>query len=878
MTFSPYLLFRRGTLGLDALADLAPARTWELLAEAEALRARRAGLAAELADAIHELVPVLPAEHRRDVLRLRRDVHNDRTPAHPEAAALLPEPCRAMFARWAEARATGDALIAEAEAGYPAELDVARKALAGVAVDEDFRRGVQLSGEDLHREVMSYAADPFDVRRKPSRRRRAESTITSYAYRVVFKPSPFGSFTEIGAQPWQQAGSGRPEQAPRVVQTRLNIGLLAWLAHQLRRVDGAADLVRVRLNNSLQLRGDRAVFVSRPLEGAAEAFAPDRVVTARNSELVQVLVAELGGAERTERDLLHRLVAAGLDPDAAARTLDQLVQVGLCHRGIGLPDQTVGAAGLLAARLRALGTGQALDWAGILQRLQDVEDGYAAAPAARRTELLAELRELLDRFVAATGCRAPAPDAMRTVVYEDVGTRGRAASWDPGLLERNRGHVELFQRLVPMLDDAGIEKLGLYRFATEQAGVGPDGVPLVDLYRAFAELAPDGATAVMSGVGDPHVEQVRAARGRVLDLLRGALAADPDAAELVLDPARLRALVGSAPEVLPPWRSTAYRVQLDRSGDRPLIVVNGVTTGHGVFFSRFCDLLAPEVPDSTVWDLGTAVRAHIAATAPRQTDITAALGLNFNLHPRLTPFELAYPGAVVRDGADGVLTLADLVVRPDPVHRRLLLVSTVDDEPIDLVPLNFLYPAAAPMLYRFLCAFAPTRTYRGGLWEQLDRAGDGPGAARRPRVLLGDLVLDRRSWWFPVDELPALDGLERQELGALAEFDRWRRGAGVPRTAFFRLLAPPPEPAGRDVLDETRRWALAARSARLHKPHFVDAHNPFLMHVLAKQARATPGAVVVFQEGLPAAHTYADGTGPTSAEEFFVEHTIREER
>lgn len=875
MTYSPYLLFRRGTLAADALADLVPARTWELLAEADRARDLRAGLAAELAEAIHEAVPGLAAEHRREVLRLRRDLHNDRTPARPEAADLLSEPCRATFDRWARARAAGDALLAEAEAGYPAELDAARKALAGVAVDEDFRRGVQLSGEDLHREVMAYAADPFDARRKPSRRRRAESTITSYAYRVVFKPSPFGSFTEIGAQPWEGAGTGRPERAARVGRTRLNIGLLAWLAQQLRRIDGGADLMRVRLNNSLQLRDEQAVFVSRPLEGAAEAFAPDRVVTARNSDLVRLLVAELGGGERTERDLLDRLVAAGLAPDTAARTLDQLVQVGLCHRGAGLPDQTVGAAGLLAGRLRAVGTDQALECAAILQRFQEIEDGYAAAPAVRRTELLAELRDLLDRFVAATGSPPPAQEAMRTAVYEDVGTLGGSASWDPGLLERNRDHVELFQRLVPLLDDAGIEKLGLYRFATEQAGVGPDGAPLMDVYRAFAELEPVQAAAVMSGVDDPHVERVRAARGLLFDLLRRALAADPDAAELALDPELLRAV--EVPEVLAAWRSTAYRVQLDRSGDRPLVVVNGVTTGHGVFFSRFCDLLAADGPG---WDLGAAVREHIAATAPRQTDITAALGLNFNLHPRLTPFELAYPGAVVRDGAGGVLTLADLTVRPDPARRRLELVSTQDGQPIELVPLNFLYPAAAPMLYRFLCAFAPTRTYRGGLLDQLDRSGDGPGAARRPRVLLGDLVLDRRSWRFPIAELPALHGLERQELGALAEFDRWRRAAGVPRTAFFRLLAPPPEAAGgqRDVLDETRRWALAARSARLHKPHFVDAHNPFLMHVLAKQARASTGEAVVFQECLPAADTYTDGAGPTSAEEFFVEHTIREKR
>jgi hypothetical protein len=196
----------------------------------------------------------------------------------------------------------------------------------------------------------------------------------------------------------------------------------------------------------------------------------------------------------------------------------------------------------------------------------------------------------------------------------------------------------------------------------------------------------------------------------------------------------------------------------------------------------------------------------------------------------------------------------------------------VDNQPLDLVPLNFLYPAAAPPFYRFLCAFAPTRTYRGGLWEQLDRGTTG--AATRPRVLLGDLVLDRRSWRFPVHELPALDGLERQELAALAEFDRWRRAHGLPRQCFFRMLAPRPAPTGeRDLQAELRQWALEARSARLHKPHFFDAHDPFLVHVLAKQARSTDGGTVLFHECLPAADDYTID-GPANAEEFFVEYTM----
>src|SRR5690606_3731261 len=135
----------------------------------------------------------------------------------------------------------------------------------------------------------------------------------------------------------------------------------------------------------------------------------------------------------------------------------------------------------------------------------------------------------------------------------------------------------------------------------------------------------------------------------------------------------------------------------------------------------------------------------------------------------------------------------------------------------------------------------------GGLWDQLDRAdavaGRAAGLTRvpaeprtLPRALLGDLVLDRASWRLPAADVPGPEGLERQEAAALAAFGDWLGRQGIPRHTFFRLTTPPPVPAGqRDLLAETRQWALEARTARLHKPHYLDARNPFLLQVFARR-------------------------------------------
>ncbi|ROO63251.1 lantibiotic biosynthesis dehydratase-like protein [Micromonospora sp. Llam0] len=861
--FSPYVLFRRGAFGLPALRGLVPERFWALLDEAEETARRRAPLRQKLADALYAAVPLSATEYRRELLAIRRAVHNDRMPPSPSCPDLLSDPLRGLLDEWRAERGIAEGLAARTEEVLAAELSAGRQALAEVARGEDFQRGVQLSGEDVYREVMAYAGNPLEARRKASRTRRAESTVTSFAYRVALKPSPFGAFTEIGAGPWAPV----PTTAVRRTQVRLSVGLVMWMLHQLHRIDGADALLRVRLNNSLRVQDGRAVFVRRPIEGSEDGFEPDKVVVARHTDLVRALTTILGAGDLTVTELCDRLVAVGLPAASVRDTVEKLIRLGLCHRGLGLPDQTTDLAGEAAVRLRRLGTPQAAACAEILEGLRAIERTYGAASARRRTDLLAQLRTLVHRFAEVCSGPPPTPEAMRAALYEDVGTTGRPNTWRPQILAANCDNLDLLQRLVPVLDDATIEKLGLYGFFVQQFGSTAQ-VPLVEVYRRFAELPPAAASAVMCGVDDPTSATVHRLREDFFGLLRSRLAADPAAERLVLAPAELAAFVDRLPPSVAPWRSAAYRVQFDV--ETGTAVVNGMTTGRGVFFSRFCELLEPE--DSDGWSLATVLRRHVARTAPRQTDLTVVLGLNFNLHPRLSPMELVYPGSVAAPGGAAPLTVGDLSVRADRQRHRLVLVSDRDGQPIDLVPLNFLYPAAAPMLYRFLCVFAPTRTYRGGLWDQLDRA-DGPYVGPRPRLLLGDLVLDRRSWRFDIDDLPALAQLERYESSGLADFDSWRRSVGLPRQVFFRLVPPRAVPHGeRDLLAETRQWALEARSARLHKPHYLDTRNPFLAHVFAKQARAIRGGSVVLHECLPQT---ADQDGAGGAEEFFVEFNRR---
>lgn len=873
--FRPYVLWRRGMLPARELDALVPARTWAVVEEIRRGRDARAELAAAVSDEIYRLVPAVAPDERRDLLKLRRDLHNDRLPAPARVATAqraLSGAGRAALAGWLDSRRAEDGLLATAEATFADELREGQQRLARLAGDEEFLRGVQLSGRQLYRDVRGYVARGGAPAGSAKEHRRIQSTIVSFAARASLRPSPFGSFTEVGAHQWRP----EPSSPRRLRLATAARGLLTWMAYELHRIDGADQLLRLRRNHLAEVRGERVELFTRGADGGHESFGAERFVTLPHSTPVRLVLAALDGGPLPQSALLRRLTDAGVPPADASAFLDRLVAAGLCHRDLALPDQTPRLAEAIAARLAEVPTGQAAECARVFTGIQRIEDEFAGAGLDRRERLLAELDAQVHRFTQVCGMPPPPSYASRAPIFEDVGGLGTALSWRPALLERNAERFELMHRLLPVFDDSTIEHLGLYRFVAERFGPAAK-VPLLEVYRAFAKLAPADMSSFMLGAGDRSAEQVRRLRGDVLRYLAKLVDDAAGAPAVELDGGWLREFVDALPPFVPAWTDSAFRLQFvpATAEQAESVVVGDVTVGNGVFLSRFCDLL--DRPGR--WSLAEALRASLRTHHPRHADLTAVLGANVNLHPRLAPLEIVYPGAVGYPEHDGTVNLRELLVAADPVGRRLRLV-TGGGAPVELVPMNFLFPAAAPMLYRFLCVFAPVRTFRRGLWERL-RHGElvehQPGVPL-PRLTFGDLVLDRRSWQLPAAAIPA-DGAEEGSFAAILQLDRWRRELGLPTECFFRRVEPrtpagPAKatgPAGTDWLTQTHRWALEARNARLRKPHFLDFRNPYLLRVFGKHVRAFPDGLVVLQEALPAPSGYLGVGAPPAAEELLVE-------
>jgi len=876
-------MWRRGNIPFHELSSLVPNQTWKIVENLDKLRATRNGLREELLTGLYNLVPSVTPTERRALIALQRDVYNHRksgTAILDTVKQLLnPEQCQVLL-NWLATWQYEVHLLAEARETLSHELPTVRQKLAQLVADEDFMRGIQFSGAVLYQNVEAFIDSIRTSGNIPRRLKKTEVTLISFLYRAALKPSPFASFTEVGvlhqASP-STLNAVLHDNNKQVRMVHLSRNLLLVLERLLDQIEECREHFPLHLNNTVLHKGDKIEFFTRGLDGTPDAFGKERFVNLPLNGFIRLILKALKEGVCSRASLAEQLLLqSGVTETEARAFIERLVKIGLIERGSGLPDHEKRYARRIAEVLALIPGEKVRFCAEIFSKLADIEEEFSVALAKKRGYLWDQIQSQVDSFFDTVSTKVPAMDNVKSRIYEDVGTLEKPGSWDPALLETAKDDFVLLQQLLPLFNGAIIERLGLYEYFSTL--YGPEGTcdDILDFYKNFAQLDGRTVSSLMLGAHNPYVSRIRELRKTLFDSMKSLLRESESSFVLLLDKAWIQDFVRQFPEFLEPCESVAYRLQfLGGPEDERGLVFNGVATGYESSCSRFCDLFE-SANQEAFSSLREAVKSAINRRSCNieQVDMTAVLGLNINLHPSLTRLEIEYPGSRAFPEPERVLSLRDLRLCADAQRKRLRLFSKRNERYLNLVPLNFLFPTVGPQLYRFLCVLSPYMNFHGGFWEryiayvgesELDRSSF-------PRLQLGNIILERRTWKHEIDKITHIDINVQDELSLLIAASRWQEEMGFPREGFFRINDSGSSNAGSiDWKNEMKNWALSARKARLRKPHYIDFKNPFLLKILFKQLGTVSGGFFTLQECLPATDLYMMSRGPASAEEFVIE-------
>lgn len=326
-SLAPFAILRVAGLPFALATGLVPERMRHALGAVRDARRTMATARPILETALHVAAATDDRELRRDVLSLKRDVHNARLSAiSPERrdsiAQVLDHDTVSHLQAWTCAAATGAARAREVSAMLD---DVVRQhirpELAAIARKPEFLNPLALASPDLTRTLLADSHAPT----QPASTK-LDRSILAYVLRSTTKTSPFSGFLHTGVLIFTGSRSPWIDSRSRSVRTYVNRGLLALLAHQR----AVSPRVPVDLTCDVHARWDAGTIESVGAVHVQVARRSWRINLARRLRIHPALADRLrsglvrdaqgwsallspSGRESAEaRALVHRLVDAGV--------------------------------------------------------------------------------------------------------------------------------------------------------------------------------------------------------------------------------------------------------------------------------------------------------------------------------------------------------------------------------------------------------------------------------------------------------------------------------------------------------------------------------------------------------------------------------------
>ncbi|MET9878968.1 lantibiotic dehydratase [Actinacidiphila glaucinigra] len=868
-TLSPRFMLRLAGLPVGAAQRLrsADARRWADRVLDEEHRLAEAG--AGLSDPLAALVADNDDDAmRREVLRLRRAVFNNRLPQDvPGALALaarLDGPTGGELLAWLRDREAWEEERARGRTVLEGAFGEGRAALRELAAGEQLRTGLLLASPTLDGQLDAYVRG--DAAASGKRGRKIERSLLAYLYRTACKTSPFSTFTGVAVGEFR--ADGEPGGSVRVAErwtghARLNVVVLRRLADAVAADPGRRGDLLVSLASGWELDDERVRFVRRSVtagdDSAAVSFdaARDRLFFLRRSGALEGLL----GLLRERPRLRHRDLAAwlrrerGATAEEAERYLSALLQLGMVQLNSLHPDvHSRDPLRDFQEALREVGRPWATALAGRLEGTAAGVAAYAGAPLDRRRELLSGLRRELPAVVESLGVSGTT--LPQTLLYEDARAADGPVTADlRRWTELAEGPLRSLARVLPAFDVSLAQRLTFKGFFLARYGRGgrcDDLLRLVhdfhedlfEQYLLFTSQRPphdsrEGHQPEENWLGLPQITALDRARAAFVSGMREAWRrrdADPEAEELWIDDELVDAVAAELAPLPQGFAPQSHFVQLADRAEDPLVVLNGSYGGLCFPFTRFthCFDTAADSPG-----LSERLLTTLRAAQPRGAvfaEITAGSATtNLNLHGRLTDHQILCPGETGSAPPEARIHLDDLFVEHDADEDRLVARSRRLGKEVIPLYLGYLVPMVLPEIPRTLLLLSPTSKTALDVWTGVPEAPAVDGVTTRPRVRHGSVVLARRRWTADATALPRRAAGE-DDADWFLRWQRWRRRHSVPARAFATVLPGAGAPAG---------WAGGS------KPHYVDFDGPLSLQALEGLVK-DPAGRVVLEEMLPA--------------------------
>jgi len=860
--FSDHAVARRAGVASTRLRELVFSQTLALIDEFLGLEGLCTQHAASLQKMLERFIGTcLPRDVSHELIHLRRDIFNDRSPKRQlseKARTSLQEARLALEVEsWLASRGRREELMKHGESLFTQELSAKRDRLKCLLRNNEFRKAVAMASPELSRELDQYirSTGPQSV----ARVRRTERSLLRYYSRSALKLSPFSSFTRTGVVMANRVGSTRadstiPSQQRIRRYVTVNRSLVSYIANRVASHDELGGWIPIFANRAFTDVQDSILVLRhryRDVPLPVRLRVPDEgLVSIRRTRAVDWVLRflKLNGGAVVRQQLTSALEKLLGDQLAATDYVGGLVEAGLLIHKVPLPEGNSSGLDALISFLATLPCALASGVTQSLEELRSVVGHFSAAGPSVRPHLMAAMDQIVSKILSALGEKSPA-SWNGLLLYEDC------VEEKIGTLHITEEHTEALRHLsgfastyLRILDGNLSARETIRHVLLKEFAGGP--VPFLRFAEQYKRVCfpVAGTPENLEYEFTPNPCKLDSLRNlaKIREEIVSTIVQESDEEELDLTEIaqerrwqeRFREL-GLSPSAGSSDCFSCYFQPVRDRKNRSMIVLNKVHGGPARVALRFCSGLKDcEERVLLLASVRRLLRRLWGDAEP--CELLASFDFNVNLHPPVTERLIDYcnvstgglPAVHLSDlsimvGNDSQIVLFDEKSQREIVPVTFGMMATPFEPPLEYLLLSL--GGADPVMYQ---PFDPYSWHVGPAMR-------GP-IVRFPRLAFGRCIVRRLGWSIVREALPVRTQ-DESDFRYFLRVRRWQKSIGLPDEVFMRAR----------TRGESFQGSLSGkRNRHVHKPQYIHFGNHFTLDVMTDLFREATSHVYV-EEMLP---------------------------
>ncbi|OOR39635.1 lantibiotic dehydratase, partial [Bacillus cereus] len=485
INYVPHFLCRISGEEINSISEIEFIKTLECLELSEGILRKINSLSADLTKDLHDCISLYKEQSiSRVLINLKRDIFNMRfNRVQKYKLENISGFNHDKLNLWLNLAQEYQSTLHLMRETFKMEIQEKRGKLKQLFSNSEYIKAIQVSNTQLYENLLEYLQD--NQSHPPKKMRNIEQSLINYLSRMIFKPTPFSSFTGLNYGFFSQEDSSFEINTKESKgHTRINMVYLKKIERMLLNRISIKNKCYVSLNQTIN-EEENYMFFRRGKDGTSQAFTGEAFIKIKKSELLKELIQYFEGISSMNIVEVVSFLSekTNYETEALYNYLFKLEKMGVLDFSLGVSEQSDNYTKDLIENLLGIKDSLVEKSVSHLVEIEKIQAIFSESNYQKRYVLLKNLQEHIKKIYSLFDLKLESND-LTSLLFEDVSYKNTKIILNENQWKTHLDDFNLIKNLMPLFDDNILEKLSMNIIFKDIYG-NKGAIDLLEFYREF---------------------------------------------------------------------------------------------------------------------------------------------------------------------------------------------------------------------------------------------------------------------------------------------------------------------------------------------------------------------------------------------------------